>query len=122
MTGEARESQLNDAADSLLSHDAQVIRRKSGDCVTLARSPSCVEVFYLSGDLGLGAREDATVEAARDNEWSLVKEDRAAGGSAFVFRRGNMRATVELWADPKYERCLAAPSADCADFIRVDRR
>ena len=122
LTQAGRERHLDQAVDSLLPPSARVVARKSGDCTTLARSPSCVSVYYFSGKRSLRARERAAAARARESGWSLVTANHAIGGTALVFRRGALRATFELWAAPRYDRCLTSRSTDCADFISVVRR
>lgn len=95
---------------------------EAGDCVTLARSPSCVELYLLQGERSLRTREQAIEAAARAASLSRVLVDRAEGGTALVYARGSFDATVTLWTGARSRRCLARPARDCADVIRVVRR
>lgn len=116
-----RAGALHDSAESLLPAEADVVVREEGDCRTLARSPSCVSVWFVSGDLSLAERERRMRSTAEANGWQLVLEDRGPGGAGLSFKRGKFEASVNLLSQDRYARCLNSPERDCADSVRVQR-
>ncbi len=121
MTKAKRAAALHDSAESLLPAETEVVVSEEGDCRTLARSPSCVSVWFVSGDRSLAERERRMRSTAEANGWQLVGEDRGPGGAGLSFKRGKFEGTVNLLSQDRYARCLDNPERDCADSVRVQR-
>lgn len=112
---------LHDSAESLVPAESKVVDSKESDCRELARSPSCVSVWFNSGDLSLAERERRIRSTAEANGWQLALEDRGPGGVGLSFKRGKFEASVNLLSQDRYVRCLANSKRDCADSVSVQR-
>jgi hypothetical protein len=121
LTRGGREAALREHALSLEPLAARVVAEDFGDCVTLALSPSCLDVYVFSGAVSVRERMRRTASAATSEGWSVMLSDLRAGGSAQVFRRGDYEATVTHWAAARTRRCLRELRTSCADVIRISR-
>jgi hypothetical protein len=74
---------LRDAARSLVPPGSRVVEEVEGDCVELARSPSCVHIFYVAEALPLANR----VRATEKSGWETTSHEFLAGSADLRFRR-----------------------------------
>ena len=91
------------------------------DCVELARSPSCVQVYFVPEATSREERAAAVEEAARAAGWQAVSKETFVGGSELRFRRDGLQAFVHLRLDERLERCRDTPTKDCADTVSANR-
>jgi hypothetical protein len=113
--------ELRDGARSLLPPASDVVDEVEGDCVELARSPSCVMVYYVADSRSSSERMAAIEDRARASGWDLWrKEEFDSGGVELRFRRGRLQAIVNIWWPNKASRCRLSPSRACADVIAVE--
>jgi hypothetical protein len=119
--GRGRETQLREAARSLLPPGASVVVEEAADCVELAPSPSCVHIWFVTAKAPLSARVRAVRERADAEGWELEREEFLQGGASVRFRRRGMMATAHLWREWRAGPCREAPQKDCADAVFVER-
>jgi hypothetical protein len=112
--------ELHEAARSLVPSDSKVIEEIEADCVELARSPSCVHIYFLAPPLPREERVKAAHDAARSAGWDPVSAEAFAGGTELRFRRDGLQASVHVWPDDRARRCREAPNKDCADSAFVE--
>jgi hypothetical protein len=112
--------ELHEAARSLLPPGSEVVAEEEGDCVELARSPSCVQIYFIPSDAARGAPASAVLDVARDTGWKRVGAETFAGGSSLRFQRRRLKAYVSVGRSHDVVRCRQAPK-ECADFISVER-
>ena len=105
----------------LVSHPAGEHHGKSDrrDCVELARSPSCVHIYYVRAGT-LEGRTTAVQRAARDAEWTRTLYDVLPGGTQLGFLRDRLRAAVFLELDHSAAACRRDPKRQCADVVMVE--
>jgi hypothetical protein len=118
----ARSERLRDTARALVPPAASVVAEEEGDCVELARSPSCVHLYFVTERSPLLQRVRAVEERAGDAGWELERKEFLAGGASLRFRSRGASAVVYLWAEERAAPCREAPRKDCADSILVERR
>ena len=94
---------------------------EEGDCVELARSPSCVQIYFIPREASRAERVAAVVDAARTAGWETVSVESFVGGSSLRFRRSGLTAYVHVALDQRVERSREAPK-DWADFVSVEPR
>jgi hypothetical protein len=113
------EEELREAAGSLVPSGSTIVKEVAADCVELARSPSCVHIYFV-----LAGREEerasAVRRAARASGWAVEAEDSLRGGTSFQLGRGELRAAVYLASDDEAVRCTQNPSRSCADVVMVE--
>lgn len=118
----SRASELRDAAHSLLPEQHRILLEELGDCVELARSPSCVQTYFLADSLALGERVSGVEQRASAAAWKSTRKERLAGGVELRFRRGKLGAIVTLHTDDfRRDGCDRARAKDCGDVISVER-
>jgi hypothetical protein len=115
------QSELRDGARSLLPPGSSVVETVEADCVELARSPSCVHIYYTAETTLLDERVRALEDAAASGEWRRTSKELLPGGASLRFRRGRLEAIVYIWTGERARRCREAPTRDCADVIMVER-
>jgi hypothetical protein len=114
--------ELREGARGLVPGSARILVEEEGDCVELARSPSCVHVYFAADRLSLVERVDAVEAAARAASWEPERKDVLLGGTVLRFRRGRLRAIVTLRSDAlRREGCPDDRVKDCADVAMVER-
>jgi hypothetical protein len=114
--------ELRDGARALVPDGGRVLLEEEGDCVELARSPSCVHVYFVTERLSLAERVDAVEAAARAESWKLDRKEVLLGATELRLRRGRLRAFVSLRADAfRGGECPADRAKDCADVVMVER-
>ena len=111
--------ELHDGALSLIPPRSTTVKVVEADCVELARSPSCVHIYYV-GTGTLEARTAAVQRAARDGEWTRTLYDVLPGGTQLGFRRDRLRASVFLELDDDAAACRTDPKRRCADVVMVE--
>jgi hypothetical protein len=99
-----------------------VVLEEAGDCVELARSPSCVHVYFVAEPEPLPERVGAVEERAAAAGWALEEKEVLAGGASLRLRRSGLAAVVYLWREDRAGPCREAPRKDCADVVMVERR
>lgn len=112
--------ELHGAARSLAPSGSNVVEEVEGDCVELARSPSCVHIYFVPARASLDERVAAAQETARAAGWDDIRTEIFSGGAQLRFRRGRLAAVVNVWAEERAARCREAPSKDCADSAFVE--
>ena len=112
--------ELRQAARSLVPAGSEVVDEVEADCVELARSPSCVHLFFLPPEASRQKRVTAVERRARAAGWEAVRAETFIGGSHLRFRRSGLRAIVYVSADERLERCRHAPTKECADAVSVE--
>ena len=112
---------LRSSAAELVPQGATVVLEQAGDCVELARSPSCVHLYFVTPSAPLSARVRAVEDRASSSGWSLEREERATGGASLRFARRGASAVVYLWHERRAAPCRDTPRKECADVIMVER-
>jgi hypothetical protein len=112
--------ELHEAAESLVPSGSEIVAQVEADCVELARSPSCVEVYFIPKARSRDERVAAVEQAARAAGWQIVRKETFIGGSELRFRRGGLQAFVHLFPDERLERCREAAARECADTLSVE--
>ena len=112
--------ELHEAAQSLVPRGSEVVAEVEADCVELARSPSCVEVYFIPEATSRKERAAAVEEAARAAGWGTVSKEHFSGGSSLRFRRDGLQAFVHPGLDERLDRCRDAPAKNCADTVSVE--
>ena len=112
--------ELREAARSLVPPGSEVVEEVAADCVELARSPSCVHIYFLAPAASREDRVAAVQEAAREAGWEGVRAETFPGGSQLRCRRGDLKAVANVGADERAARCREAPAKDCADSVFVE--
>jgi hypothetical protein len=121
-TQRGRATALDEAARSLLPQRAHVLLQGEGNCVELARSPSCIQAYFLADDPALGERVRAVQRRARKASWEIRRRERLAGGVELRFHRDRFNAIVTLRTDWfRRHGCDELRAKDCADVISVER-
>ena len=110
---------LRDGALSLIPPGSTTVKVIEGDCVELARSPSCVHIYYVRAGT-LEGRTTAVQRAARDAEWTRTLYDVLPGGTQLGFLRDRLRAAVFLELDHSAAACRRDPKRQCADVVMVE--
>jgi hypothetical protein len=114
--------ELRDDARALVPGSARILLEEEGDCVELARSPSCVHVYFAAERLSLAERVDAVETAARAGSWKLDRKEVLLGATELRLRRGRLRAFVSIRSDAfGGGDCAADRAKDCADVVMVER-
>jgi hypothetical protein len=93
-----------------------------GDCVELALSPSCVQIYFVVDGASLDQRVRAVERRARTGSWELRRKEKLLGGAEARFRRERLNAIVTLRTE--YFRragCDRARAKDCGDVVSVER-
>jgi hypothetical protein len=117
-----RAARLDEAARSLLPAHARVLLEERGDCVELALSPSCVQIYFVVDGVSLDKRVRAVDRRARTGSWDIRRKERLLGGVETRFRRDRMNAIVTLRT--QYFRragCDRVRAKDCGDVVSVER-
>ena len=112
--------ELHEAARSLVPPGSSIVEEVAADCVELARSPSCVHIYFVSATASRDARVAAVEKAAQAEGWEAVRSEAFVGGSQLRFRRGGLGASVFIPAEETASRCREAPAKDCADAVFVE--
>jgi hypothetical protein len=112
--------ELHEAARSLVPARSDVVEEVEADCVELARSPSCVHIYFLAPTLARDERAKAVQNAARAAGWEAVRAETFVGGTQLRFRRRGLRAVVNIWPEERARDCRDAPAKDCADSAFVE--
>ena len=112
--------ELHEAAQSLVPTGSHIVAKVEGDCVELARSPSCVEVYFIPEADSREERAAAVEEAARAAGWETVSKEVFIGGTSLRFRRGGLQAFVHLVLDEQLSRCRDVRAKECADTVSVE--
>lgn len=113
-------NELHDAARSLVPPGSEVVAEVEADCVELARSPSCVHIYFVAQPLSRDERVEAVQSAARAAGWDAVRTERFIGGTQVSFRRGGLKAVVNVWPAERARRCRDAAAKECADSAFVE--
>lgn len=113
-------AELQDGARSLVPSRSAVVEEVEGDCVELARSPSCVHIYFILGET-LDARTKIVEDAARESGWSRTRHEAFPGGNQLRYRRGRLKAVVSLLSDERSASCRDDPRRDCADVVMVEK-
>jgi hypothetical protein len=92
----------------------------AGDCVELAPSPSCVHVYFVTNDVGQGARATDVLRAAEASDWVLDRREVFPGGLQLRFHTDELKAVVSLGTDERARQCALDPSRECADVVMVE--
>ena len=114
-------AKLREGARSLVPSDSRIVEEVEADCVELARSPSCVHIYYIAEAQALRERVQAVEQAAGAARWRTITREFAAGGANLRLRRGGLMASVFIWNDERATPCRAAPDRECADVVMVER-
>jgi hypothetical protein len=114
--------ELREGVRSLVPRGSRVVANVEGDCVELARSPSCIHIYFIADALPLNDRVTAVEDAAEAGGWSATKKEFLPGGANLRFRRRDIEAVVYIWREERALRCREAPARECADAIFVERR
>jgi hypothetical protein len=118
----SRAARLDEAARSLLPAHARLLLEERGDCVELALSPSCVQIYFVVDGASLDQRVRAVERRARTGSWELRRKEKLLGGAEARFRRERLNAIVTLRTE--YFRragCDRARAKDCGDVVSVER-
>jgi hypothetical protein len=78
--GGSSAAKLRDGARSLVPSGSRLVQEVEADCVELARSPSCVHIYYIADAEPLRERVRAVEQTAHDAGWSTIIREFAAGG------------------------------------------
>jgi hypothetical protein len=114
--------QLRSAASSLLPPGAAVLDEVEGDCVELARSPSCVHIYFAQNGMPLEVRTRAVRRAARAVGWTEVAVEALPGGNNLRFERRRLKAFVSLRRADTPAPCPEGRQRELADVVMVERR
>jgi hypothetical protein len=123
LTHASRGRALREAAHSLLPEQHRILLDEVGDCIELALSPSCVQVYFLADNLSLSERVQAVEERSRAASWELQRKETLAGGVELRFRRKRLHAVVTLARSEIFRRdgCDEKRAKNCADVVSVER-
>jgi hypothetical protein len=123
LTQASRGRALREAAYSLLPEQHRILLDELGDCVELALSPSCVQMYFLADNVSLSERVQAVEERARAASWELQRKETLAGGVELRLERERLRAVVTLRRDQYFRRngCDEKRAKNCADVVSVER-
>jgi hypothetical protein len=121
-THRSRGNDLQNAAHSLLPEQSRVLLEELGNCIELAPTPSCVQIYLLVDHVSLPGPVRAVDERARAAAWELRRKETLAGGVELRFRRGRFQAIVTLRTE-YYRRngCDQTHAKECGDVISVER-
>ena len=111
-------NELVEGARSLLPSGSDVLREEEGDCVELAPSPSCVQIYFVTEAAAVSGRIEAVDQRARGSGWTRIKREILPGGAQLRYRREDLGAVVSLW-DRRALECRKEPH-QCADVIAVE--
>jgi hypothetical protein len=117
----ASRAELHAAAHSLVPRRAAVIDKVEGDCVELARSPSCVHIYFLDDGASLGARTAAVRQLARKAGWRETSAEALAGGHELRFERRRLKAFVSLRRPQPGRAWRSASRRERADVVMVEQ-
>jgi hypothetical protein len=117
----ARRAELYAAARSLVPPRAAVIDEVEGDCVELARSPSCVHIYFLDDGASLGARTATVRTLALEAGWRETSADALAGGHDLRFERRRLKAFVSLRRPQSGRAWRSASRLERSDVVMVER-
>jgi hypothetical protein len=117
------ERALREAAHSLLPEQHRILLDEVGDCIELALSPSCVQVYFLADNVSVSERVHAVEGRARVASWEPTRKERLAGGVELRFRRKRLHAIVTLRRSEYFRAngCDEKRAKDCGDVISVER-
>ena len=115
-----RAAELREGARSLVPSGTRVVEEVEADCVELARSPSCVHIYYFA-DQPFDERLRTLEEGATSRGWQTVSREVFAGGAQLRLRRNSLKASVFVLSDEGAARCRDVPSRECADVVMVER-
>lgn len=112
---------LRSAAHELVPPGGRIRALGYGDCVELARSPSCAGVVFELPQRSSAARARAVRAVARRKGWTVARMDDAEGGWALFLIRGKLRANVFLWRPEVYglECRSAQPDEKCFNSAAI---
>src|SRR5215210_7361282 len=85
--GRSSPAKLRDGARSLVPPASRLVEEVEADCVELARSPSCVHIYYVPEAEPLRERVRAVEEAADTAGWRPTSREFLPGGANLRFRR-----------------------------------
>jgi hypothetical protein len=111
---------LHAAARSLVPRGATVIEEVEGDCVELARSPSCVHIYFDDG-ASLGERTATVRRLALEAGWRETSAEALAGGHDLRFERRRLRAFVSLKRQQSGRAWRTASRRERADVVMVEK-
>jgi hypothetical protein len=117
--GGPSEEELRNGARALLPPGSIVLEEVAGNCVELASSPSCVQVYFVvTGDPD--RRAEAVIERARSSGWEVERRELLPGGTELRVHADELTAIVSLQKDDVAERCAATRIRACADTVMVE--
>jgi hypothetical protein len=114
----ARSPELYARAYSLLPASARTLLRYTGDCIPLAPSPSCADLYFALPHTTYRQREEIMKRKAALSGWRLTRTQRGPGGLQLFYRRANYTATVALFVDLKI---CGSRVRTCREEIQVVR-
>lgn len=116
----AGEQELRNGARSLVPRSSVIVAEEAGDCVELAPSPSCVQVYFVMEEIDLKARGDSVVRTSRAAGWVLDSRETFPGGMDLRLHTAALTAFVSLSDIDQARACMAEPSRRCADVVIVE--
>jgi hypothetical protein len=123
LTQASRGRALHEAAYSLLPGQHRILLDELGNCIELALSPSCVQVYFIADKLSLSERVQTVEERAQAASWDFQRKETLAGGVDLRFRRKRLHAIVTLARSEIFRRggCDEKRAKNCADVVSVER-
>jgi hypothetical protein len=118
---ERSKRELRSAARSLVPPGARVVDEVEGDCVELARSPSCVHIYFTQDGTPVEARTESLRALARETGWTEVDAEVLPGGNDLRFERRRLKAFVSLRRDDMSTAPAEGPERERADVVMVER-
>ena len=98
-----------------------MIEEVEGDCVELARSPSCVHIYFFDDGASLGARTATVRRLALEAGWRETSAEALAGGHDLRFERRRLRAFVSLRVQQSGRAWRSASRRERADVVMVEK-